>query len=92
MTWAFDQAPNVGCIASASIFTGRPVLIVVHYEDDHSWAFLDGDAFDPASAKVVQMSTVLDQHPELREIADLPPGWSASRMGVDGPWSKERDE
>jgi hypothetical protein len=92
MTWKFDQAPNVACIASRAIFNERPILVVTHYDDDHSWAFLDGEPFDPAEALVVAMSTVLNVHPELVEIADLPPGWTASRAADGRPWLREQDE
>jgi hypothetical protein len=47
---------------------GKPVLTVAHYEDDHSWAFLDGGPFDAADALVVAMSEVLGLHPELSRL------------------------
>ncbi len=71
---------------------GQPVLVVTHYEEDHSWAFLDGRPFDPSAALVVSMSEVVDRHPELVEIASLPPGWSAQRSAVGLPWAKEQDK
>jgi hypothetical protein len=91
MTWKFDQDRNVACITCRSIVDGAPVLVVTHYEDDHSWAFLDGQDADPAKAIVVSMSTVVDGHPELQEIADLLPGWSATRRSADLPWIRRRD-
>ena len=91
MTWMFDQAPNVACITSRSVVAGAPVLVATHYEDDHSWAFFDGQAFDPEQAIVVAMSEVLDAHPELQEIAGLPPGWTANRTAVGEPWSQQQD-
>lgn len=90
--WKFDQGSNVACIASRAVFDGKPVLIVTHYEDDRSWAFLDGEVFDPPEAFVVAMSAVLDAHPDLMEIATLPVGCTASRTATDQPWSIEEDE
>ena len=46
MEWKFDQAPNVACITSQAVLDGSPVLVVTHYGDDHSWAFLDGAGAD----------------------------------------------
>lgn len=92
MTWMFDQAQNVACITCESVVAGKPVLVVTHYEDDHSWAFLDGQAFNPKQALVVAMSEVLDIHTELQAIADLPTGWTASRAAIGDPWSKQKDE
>lgn len=91
MAWKFDQAPNVACITCQSVIAGAPVLVATHYEDDHSWAFLDGNPSDMATALVVAMSEVLDRHPGLDEIANLPPGWSATRIGPSEPWSKTQD-
>ncbi len=92
MTWTFDQARNVACITCRSVIDGAPVLSVTHYEDDHSWAFLDGVEFDPAESLVAAMATVVDRHPELREIASLPPGWSANRGAVGASWVMIEDD
>lgn len=92
MTWKFDQARNVACITCRSVVDGDPVLLVTHYADDDSWAFLDGQPLDAADALVVAMSSVVDRHPDLDGIADLPPGWSASRAAANAPWVRSQDE
>ena len=92
MAWKFDQAPNVACIASPSLFEGYPVLIATHYEDDHSWSFTDGEPTEAVQALVVAMSEIVDRHPDLDEIAELPPGWSATRKAVGEPWAKRKDD
>ena len=41
--WPFDQAPNVAAITSRQVLEdGLPILRVIHYSDDHSWAFTCG--------------------------------------------------
>lgn len=75
-----------------SVIAGHPVLIATHYEDDHSWGFMDGTPTDMAAALVVAMSEVIDRHPDLDEIASLPPGWSATRAAVGEPWLKQQDD
>jgi hypothetical protein len=92
MNWKFDQGPKVACITSSSIMAGASVLSVTHYEDDHSWAFLDGQEFDPDAALVVSMSEVIDMHPDVVEIADLEPGWTATRASIDQPWVRQLDD
>jgi len=91
MIWKFDQAPNVACITCRSVIGGHPVLVVTHYEDDNSWAFGDGRPFDDATAMITAMSEVVERHPELENIADLPLGWSAARAGIGKPWTLEKD-
>jgi hypothetical protein len=92
MTWKFDQAPNVACITCRSVIEGQPVLVVTHYEVDHSWAFLDGEPVDRSEALIVAMSEVVARHSDLAEIAVLPPGWSASRATIGDVWLKTQDD
>lgn len=91
MSWKFDQAPTVACITCQSVIDGHPVLIVTHYEDDGSWAFMNEAPTDMAMALVVAMSEVIERHPYLEEIASLPPGWSATRVASGQPWTKYQD-
>jgi hypothetical protein len=92
MTWKFDQGRNVACITCRSVMNGRPVLIVTHYEDDHSWGFLDGGPNDGETALIVAMSEVVERHPDLVDIATLPPGWSATRAAPSEPWLRQQDQ
>ncbi|WP_069058616.1 hypothetical protein [Sinorhizobium sp. RAC02] len=92
MSWKFNQAPNVACITCPSVIDGHPVLIATHYEDDDSWAFMDDKPADITSAFVVAMSEVIALHPDLDEVASLPPGWSATRAAVGQPWMKQQDD
>ena len=89
--WPFDQAPDVAAVTSQSVIDGAPILLVVHYSDDHSWAFLDGEdlAFD--SGRVVAMKTIFAYDPSLAAIADLPPGWVARRESAASEWQTAPD-
>lgn len=96
MSWVFDQAPEVMALSSRTVVGSgsegnAAVLVVCHYAHDHSWAFLDGGEWDSANAVLVRMQTIIDAHPSLTEIADLPPGWSASRADANSPWIREED-
>ena len=90
-TWPFDQAKNVAAISDESVVNGAPILVVVHYSDDASWAFLSGAPFDVAEGKVIGMGTALGLDPTLRSIADLPLGWTASRARVGDTWVRRAD-
>jgi hypothetical protein len=65
---------------------------VKHFDDDHPWVFWHGTAFDYAEAMVVGMKTVVDRHPELFQVADVSPGWSASRAAADQSWTRLKNE
>ena len=86
MTWVFDQGRNVACLTCESVLAGSPVLLVTHYEDDDSWAFLDGQMVREQDMKVVAMASVVDRHPDLADIATLPPGWTATRSDLGDAW------
>ena len=87
--WPFDQAPNVAAITTAAVLGGAPILVVVHYSDDDSWAFLDGATFDVYDGRVIGMGEALRIDPSLASLGDLPPGWVAKRAQLSGAWGRE---
>lgn len=87
MTWPFDQGPRVAALTTAPVLEqGLPVLVVHHYADDHSWAFLCGTTDTTEDGRVIAMATALRLDQTLAGIADLPPGWVAKRAQVGGEW------
>ena len=45
--WPFDQAPNVAALTTRQVLERNfPILIVTHYADDDSWAFVCGTTED----------------------------------------------
>ncbi len=90
--WPFDQAPNVAALTTVNVLERvAPILVVQHYEDDESWAFLCGLTNEDGDGRVIGMLTALRLDPTLREIADLPPGWRAHRVAVGSPWRRAPD-
>ena len=88
--WPFDQEPNVASITTRQVIElGFPVLTVVHYSDDHSWAFMCGTTDDTDDGRVICMKTAFDIGATLATIADLPPGWIADRQAVGGEWVRQ---
>lgn len=87
--WPFDQSPNTAAITSRQVLEGeQEIHVVVHYSDDHSWAFLCGTTDDPQDGRVIVMSEALEVDGTLASIADLPPGWKAWRESRGDPWQK----
>jgi hypothetical protein len=87
-SWPWDQAPNVAAITVQSVLDGAPILHVSHDEDDDGWQFLDGEPVDMNEARIVAMRTVVRLDSTLVEVADLPPGWTASRERIGEPWTR----
>jgi hypothetical protein len=91
--WPFDQAPNVAAVTTRQVIEQKlPILCVTHYSDDHSWGFACGTTDATEDGRVIAMSEAVEIDPTLREIADLPPGWTARREKVGSTWQRVHDE
>ncbi|EOV0164568.1 hypothetical protein ACTHEE_004611 [Vibrio parahaemolyticus] len=56
MNWSFDQDKNVAALITKQVVEqGLPILQVIHYSDDHSWAFMCGTTSNPSDTLVVSM-------------------------------------
>lgn len=89
--WPFDQAANVAAITTRQVIEeNAEILVVVHYDDDHSWAFLCGTTDRDDDGRIIGMGTALRRDATLAQIADLPPGWIASRNYSGGVWNRKR--
>jgi hypothetical protein len=89
--WPFDQGKNVAALTTRQVLReGHPILRVVHYSDDHSWAFTCGTTSDPNDSLLVNMKSIIELDATLLSIADLLPGWGASREGVGLSWKRYR--
>lgn len=67
----------------------RPVLVVIHSEDEHRWLFFGDSDRQHADTAVISLGSLLETEPALAEVADLPPGWIAQRASLDAPWSRQ---
>ncbi|HEX8523879.1 MAG TPA: hypothetical protein VF669_16615 [Tepidisphaeraceae bacterium] len=91
--WPFDQGKRVAAITTRQVLKeGLPILRVMHYADDHDWAFVCGTTDVTEDGRVIAMEEALKLDPTLRTIADLPPGWTAWRNHVGAPWHRSRDQ
>ncbi|MNZ87794.1 hypothetical protein D3C78_1066680 [compost metagenome] len=89
MQWQFDQAENVAALTTRQVIEDkRPILRVVHYSDDHSWAFTCDSTSDGSDLRVVGMGEIVSIDSTLTSIANLEPGWGASRETVGGEWHR----
>ena len=87
--WPFEDPPHTACITTRFVLDGsRPVLLVTHDQDDNCWQFLCGTTDDAAHGRAVELDNALDVCPEIAELADLPPGWSAWRDAPGDAWER----
>jgi hypothetical protein len=89
--WPFDQGPRTATLTTRQVLDGtEPIRSVVHYDDDHSWAFTCGTTNNTADLRLVGMEEVLKIDDALRSIANLEPGWTAWRKNLGEPWELTR--
>jgi len=92
MDWPFDQERNVATVTTRLVINEKyPVLSVVHYSDDHSWAFTCGTTNKSEDLMLVGMGEIIDLDKTLYSIADLPPGWCADRKTVNDEWVRYKN-
>jgi hypothetical protein len=66
----------------------KPFLYVSHDANDHAWQFLNGRDADVTDAAVVGLGEIVKHDPSLLELADMPPGWFATRASRAAAWER----
>jgi hypothetical protein len=88
----FPENHDVAVFTTSHIIRDRlPILYVVHDTDDGAWQFHHAGQVREKDAMVVSLEEIVELDPSIRELADLPPGWTASRISIKSPWKRHRD-
>ena len=68
---------------------GEPILHVSH-DLDGGWQFLCGgdEHKSPSEATLIHAKHMFDLRPDLKEVADLAPGFYAWRASTTEPWQR----
>ena len=87
--WPFDQPSSCAVLTTRHVLRdGQPVTHVFHDADDHGWQFhYSGDKAD-GDAMIVALAEICEHDPSVMELADLPPGWMATRSSAGAPWER----
>jgi hypothetical protein len=84
----FVESPELGVYSTRSVMNGEtPILLVVH-DHEGDWQFLDGSGFEAEKGVLLHLSHIVEGHPEIHELRDLPRGWAAERGSADEPWTR----
>jgi len=90
--WPFEGGrfpSNLGVVAHHSLLTGTESPRLVVHDRDGWWQALDGvSPAEPEHAVVACMMCLVELHPEIAELADLPPGWAAEREQPGAAWHR----
>ena len=89
--WPFAQPRNCAVFSLREIvFGGTPILYVTHDENDEGWQFLTGEPVSKEDAVVVLLEEIVQLDPSILKLADLPPGWIATRQTADAAWERSK--
>lgn len=66
-----------------------PITFVCHDEED-DWQFTCGTTDETDDARLVTLEQIVELDPTVRQLADLPRSWEASRETVDDAWELEK--
>ena len=88
--WPFvDDPPNVAVITTRGVVDGTDWIALASLDqDDGDWQFIGSEGPREDQAMVVSLRSVFETDSSIGELADLPLGWRAWRMGPDQPWQR----
>lgn len=90
--WPFQDPVNAVCFTTKRVAReGYPVLLVTH-DVDGDWQVLCGTTNEEDQAMLVCLGCAFERNPSIREVADLPLGWTAWRDAPGKPWEREPKE
>ncbi len=69
---------------------GCDIAYVYHDEDDHGWQFHYNGEKNVADCMVVALEEIVVLDSSVLEVADIPPGWMASREEKGAPWKRAK--
>ena len=91
--WPFQDSENVAVFTTRHVIKGRePILAVFHEAEDGAWQFISAAGASVADLMIVSLRSVFDIDPSIADLADLPPGWEASRRSRGEPWRRQASE
>jgi hypothetical protein len=90
--WKFADPPHTGVFATKLVVSGdEPILYVSHDLSDGAWQFHGMSETKVESIALVCFHHLVDRDPTLKDLADLPVGWCASRTTSLDSWVREVD-
>lgn len=90
--WPFDQPRNCAVITTRQVMNQiEPILAVYHDEDDHGWQFIGTSDASESNGCVIKLKEAVSLDPTVAEVADIPPGWFASRADATSAWQRQRN-
>jgi hypothetical protein len=96
VAWKFPDSPDTGVYTTRQVFVEGELLSLVSHDLDGDWQFLhdeeddeEGELRDEDDLMFVHLQEIVDRFPEVKQLADLPLGWMATRETAGESWARE---
>ncbi|MGV3662400.1 MAG: hypothetical protein ACO1TE_19610 [Prosthecobacter sp.] len=89
--WPFDNPPNVTTLTTRYVLEGEPICHAYRDWSDGMWQFFPDRVTETADGKLVCLKEIFKLDPSIAQIADLPPGWMATRPSPREPWQRAKN-
>jgi len=85
--YKFEDDPNTACFTCKHVLDeNAEILFVSHDEDDGAWQFLCGGEHTESDAKIVGIGQIINLHPEMNLLYEMPLGICAERVSSLSKW------
>ncbi len=90
--WRFHEGKNRAVFTTRRVLDGTHPILLVSHDEEGEWQFLCGTTNRSEDGRIVCLANVVEHHPAIVELADMPVGWQAMRDGPDQPWRRMKVE
>ena len=84
--WPFADPIETAVFTTTPVMEGREPVRLVTLDRDGDWQFLCDTTLEADDCRIVCLGCALERDDTLREGADLPVNWYATRERVGDPW------
>jgi hypothetical protein len=87
-SWTFAESPACAVVTLDDVLDETSALCEVVHDISGNWQFLDGKPISSRDTKLVRLQRVVELHPEVTQLADLPRAWRAWREPGARSWNR----
>jgi Domain of unknown function (DUF4262) len=87
--WPFAEPEDSRVFTTKQIVAGESAILHAFHDSDGGWSFTDGGPLTRDDIELVHFAHLVGADPSLADLADMPRGWQASRVGPTAQWQRQ---
>lgn len=88
-TWPFNLPTNTAVFTTRQTVEGSEPVREVYHDRDGDWQLLCGTTLETTDMKLVCLGCMFEADPSIGELAEMPPGWCATRPTAGAEWIQQ---